>query len=233
MENLNELQNNLQYKFKNIKLLKNALAHTSYVHEHSEQSKSNERLEFLGDTILNLSISERIYRHVPEISEGDMSKIRATVICEDSLYEAALRLNYDKFIMLGIGEERLGGRKRPSILADAFEAVIAAIYLDSDFYVAKDFVLRNLGKAADEAIGKLGEKDHKTKLQEILQKNNTKKIAYEIIDEKGPAHKREYIAIVKLGNEVLGQGSGKSKKEAEQNAANTALEKIKWKVKGL
>ena len=226
MNKLNELQSNLQYNFKNINLLKTALSHTSYAHENSSNTKSNERLEFLGDTILNLIISEKIYMHKPEISEGNMSKIRSTVICEDALYEAALRLKYNKFIMLGIGEERLGGRNKASILADAFEAVIAAIYLDGGFDSAKEFVLRNLGEITEDAVGKLGKKDHKTKLQEILQRDNSERISYEIIEEKGPAHKREYVAIVKLGNRVLGQGNGTSKKEAEQNAANVALEKI-------
>ena len=225
MNDLEELQNNLQYKFNNLNLLENALTHTSYSHEHNN-IKSNERLEFLGDTILNLVISEKIYMHVPEISEGNMSKIRATIICEDALYETALKLNYDKFIMLGVGEEKLGGRKKPSILADAFEAVLAAIYLDSDFNTAKEFVLRNLSEFSEEAIGQLGQKDHKTKLQEILQKDSSEKISYEIIDEKGPDHKKEYVAVVKLGNKVLGQGEGNSKKEAEQKAADVALKNM-------
>lgn len=226
MDKLNELQNNLKYNFKNIELLKTALSHTSYAHENFHSIKSNERLEFLGDTILNLIISENIYMYQPEISEGNMSKIRSTIICEDSLYEAALKLEYNKFIMLGVGEEKLGGRNKASILSDAFEAVIAAIYLDSDFNTVKDFVLRNLGQVTKDAIGKLGEKDHKTKLQEILQKDSKAKISYEIIEEKGPAHKRVYVAIVKLGNKILGQGSGTSKKEAEQSAANEALTRI-------
>ena len=225
MNGLEELQNNLQYKFNNLSLLENALTHTSYSHEHNN-AKSNERLELLGDTILNLVISEKIYMHIPEISEGNMSKIRATIICEDALYETALKLNYDKFIMLGIGEEKLGGRKKASILADAFEAVLAAIYLDSDFDTAKEFVLRNLSEFSEEAIGQLGQKDHKTKLQEILQKDSSEKISYEIIDEKGPDHKKEYVAVVKLGDKILGQGNGNSKKEAEQNAADVALKNL-------
>lgn len=222
--NLDELQNNLQYKFNNIELLKNALCHTSYAHENFHKIKSNERLEFLGDTVLNLAISERLFRYKPYISEGDMSKIRSTVICEDTLYKAALNLKYDKFLLLGKGEEKLGGRKKASILADAFEAVLAAIYLDSDFVTAKEFVNRVLGNFADEAVSKLGEKDHKTKLQEILQSVSSEKISYEIVDEIGPAHNRSYVAIVKLGNKVLGKGNGTSKKEAEQSAANVALE---------
>ncbi len=227
MENLDILQNNLQYHFKNINLLETALSHTSYAHEKSPYTKSNERLEFLGDTVLNLVISEKIYMHKPEISEGNMSKIRATVICEDALYEVALKLEYNKFIKLGVGEERLGGSNKPSILADAFEAVIAAIYLDGGFESAKEFILRNLGQVAEDAVGKLGQKDHKTKLQEILQKDKSKKIIYEIVGENGPAHKRKYVAVVKFGDKILGQGNGNSKKEAEQNAANAALEKIK------
>lgn len=226
MENLEELQNNLKYEFRDVNLLKTALSHTSYAHENSNIIKSNERLEFLGDTILNFIISEKIYMHNPEISEGNMSKIRATVICEDSLYQAALKLEYNKFIMLGVGEERLGGRNKASILADAFEAIIAAIYLDSDFYKVKEFVLRNLGDVTEYAIKNIGEKDHKTKLQEILQKGNNEKISYEIVEENGLAHKKEYVAIVKLGSKVLGKGKGTSKKEAEQNAANEALSRI-------
>lgn len=226
MKELEKLQNNLQYTFKDVNLIKTAFSHTSYAHEKSPNTKSNERLEFLGDTILNLVISEKIYMHKPEITEGNMSKIRSTIICEDSLYEAAKKLEYYNFIMVGVGEEKLGGKNKPSILADAFEAVIAAIYLDGGFEEAKKFILRTLGQVTEDAVGKLGEKDHKTKLQEILQKDNSEKISYEIIEEKGPAHKREYVAIVKLGNKVLGKGNGNSKKEAEQSAANVALEKI-------
>lgn len=229
MDKLIQIQNKLEYKFKNVNLLEVAFSHTSYAHEKSENTKSNERLEFLGDTVLNLVISERIYMHNPEISEGNMSKIRSTVVCEDTLYEAALKLKYNEFIMLGVGEERLGGRNKASILADAFEAVIAAIYLDAGFETAKDFILRNLGQVTDEAIGKIGQKDHKTKLQEILQKNSTEKISYEIIEESGPAHKREYIAVVKLGDKILGKGQGTSKKEAEQDAADMALSTIRKK----
>lgn len=226
MNNLEDLENILQYKFKDIRLLKTALCHTSYAHENFGKIESYERLEFLGDTVLNLAISERIYMNNTKINEGNMSKIRATVICEDTLYEAALKLNYDKFILLGNGEEKLGGRNKPSILSDVFEAVLAAIYLDSNFNIVRDFINRVLGKVADEAVLKLGEKDHKTKLQEVLQGKTSEKISYEIIKESGPAHKREYVSIVKLGNKILGQGNGTSKKEAEQNAADEALKNI-------
>ena len=223
MNNLDELQEILGYKFKNIKLLENALCHTSYAHENFNKIKSNERLEFLGDTVLNLIISERIYNNKNQINEGNMSKIRATVICEECLYEAALRLQYDKFIMLGNGEEKLGGRGKASILSDAFEAILASIYLDGGFEVSKKFINRVLGEVTDGAVYKLGEKDHKTKLQEIIQSQSAERISYEIIDETGPDHQKKYVAVVKLGNKVLGKGEGTSKKEAEQNAADVAL----------
>lgn len=227
MNNLDKLQEILGYKFKNINFLENALCHTSYAHENFNKIKSNERLEFLGDTVLNLIISERIYNNKNEINEGNMSKIRATVICEECLYEAALRLQYDKFILLGNGEEKLGGRGKASILSDAFEAVLAAIYLDGGFKVAQEFINRVLGEVTDNAVYKLGEKDHKTKLQEVIQSTeNSEKISYEIIDEMGPDHQKNYVAVVKLGNKVLGKGTGSSKKEAEQNAADEALKQM-------
>ena len=225
MENFEEIGNIIGYKFKNIDLIKTALTHTSFAHEAGNNVKHNERLEFLGDTVLNLAVTDRIYKHSPEISEGNMSKIRSTVICEDCLYEAAIKLHYDRFIRLGKGEEKLGGNKKPSILSDAFEAVVAAMYLDSDFETAKNFVLKVLGGKADEAIGLLGQKDHKTKLQEILQSKSNEKITYRVISEKGPDHKKEYEVEVSLGEKVLGTGKGFSKKEAEQNAANEALKK--------
>lgn len=226
MKELKKLQTLLKYEFNNIELLNTALTHTSYAHETSERLRDNERLEFLGDTILNLAISEYIYNHKPEINEGNMSKIRATVICEDCLFEAALKLKYDEFIMLGKGEEKLGGNKKPSILSDAFEAVIAAIYLDSDFETAKNFVVCNLAERTNAEIKKVGQKDHKTKLQEVLQSKSNEKIVYEVIDESGPDHDKNYIVEVSFGKEVLGQGRGTSKKEAEQNAAGEALKKV-------
>lgn len=225
MKNFEELQSIINYEFKNIDLLKTALTHTSFAHEAGSNVKNNERLEFLGDAVLNLSITDRIYKHKPDISEGNMSKIRATVVCEDCLYEAAIKLHYDEFIMLGKGEEKLGGNKKPSILSDAFEAVVAAMYLDSGFETAKKFVLDVLGEKADNAIGLLGQKDHKSKLQEVLQSKSSEKITYNVIGEKGPDHKKEYEVEVKLGEKVLGTGKGFSKKEAEQNAANEALKK--------
>lgn len=225
MDRLDEIQDILNYKFKDTNLIKTAFTHTSFAHEAGKNVKNNERLEFLGDAVLNLAITDSIYKHKPEISEGNMSKIRATVVCEDSLYEAAIKLHYDRFIMLGKGEEKLGGNKKPSILSDAFEAVVAAMYLDSDFETAKNFVLNVLGNKLEQEIGLLGQKDHKTKLQEVLQSKSSEKITYNVIGAKGPDHKKEYEVEVKLGEKVLGTGKGFSKKEAEQNAANEALKK--------
>jgi len=225
--NLLELENMINYKFSNIALLKNALIHTSYAHEANIQSvKSNERLEFLGDTILNMIVSEYIFSMNPEISEGNMTKIRAEIICEDSLYEAALKIGYGEYILLGNGEFKNGGNKRPSILSDAFEAITAAIYLDSNLAEAKKFVLSALTNKIDSVVKNIGNKDHKTKLQEILQMRSNGKICYEIIKEEGPEHSKQYTSVVKFNDKVLGKGIGKNKKEAEQNAAGAALESI-------
>lgn len=226
MKELDKLENYLEYHFKNKKLLENALSHTSYAHENGRRSKSNERLEFLGDSVLSLAVSERIYSHQPEINEGNMSKIRAAVVCEEALYEAALRLHYDEFILLGKGEEKLGGNKKPSILADAFEAVLAAIFLDSDFQTAQEFVRKNLDEKITKELISAGGKDHKTKLQELLQGRGVERIVYEIVAETGPDHQKEYEAIVKVKDKVLGRGKGNNKKEAEQNAANEALSRV-------
>jgi len=226
MKGLKELEKYLGYEFKNIKLLENALMHTSYAHERGKSVKSNERLEFLGDSVLSLAVSKKIYSFQPEISEGNMSKVRAAIVCEESLYEAALRLHYDEFILLGKGEEKLRGNKKPSILADAFEAVLAAIFLDSDFQTAQEFVIRNLEEKIIQEIQSAGGKDHKTKLQELLQGRGVERIVYEIVAENGPDHHKEYVAVVKIKDKVLGQGKGNNKKEAEQNAACEALSNV-------
>lgn len=228
MENrLEELEKLINYKFKNINLLKNAITHTSYVHEANlSHNESNERLEFLGDTILNMLVSEYIFNIKPEITEGNMTKVRADIICESCLFEAAMKIGYGKFLLLGNGELKNGGDKRPSILSDAFEAITAAIYIDSGKGEAKKFVLNALKGKIDSVVKNIGNKDHKTRLQEILQTNENVKIKYEIIDEKGPEHAKEYTAVVKCNGKVLGKGSGKNKKEAEQSAAGDALNKI-------
>ena len=186
MSNLKELQEIIGYNFKDEKLLENALIHTSYAHEHRlGSSGSNKRLEFLGDTVMNMCVSENIFRRKPLISEGNMTKIRSGVICESTLYRAAKSLRYGEFIMLGKGEDKLGGRERPSILADAFEAVIAAMFIDGGFEVTREFVIKTLEPMIEEALKEHGSKDYKTTLQEVLQSKSDKKITYEIIDEKG------------------------------------------------
>jgi len=228
-DNLNELENIIGYKFNNIMLLKNALVHTSYAHESNlKYADCNERLEFLGDTVLNMIVSEYIFNIKPEISEGNMTKIRADIICEESLFEAATQLGYGEYIFLGHGEMKNGGNKRPSILSDAFEAITAAIFIDSGLENAKKFVLDNLKNRIDVVILNIGNKDHKTKLQEILQTKENIKICYEIIKEEGPEHEKEYTSVVKVNDKVFGQGIGRNKKEAEQNAAGAALKRIEF-----
>ena len=228
-DNLFELEKIIDYKFNNLELLHNALIHTSYAHESNiSMLKSNERLEFLGDTVLNMLVSEYIFSIKPEISEGNMTKIRAEIICEECLYEAAIKIGYGEYLFLGNGEMKNGGNKRPSILSDAFEAITAAIYLDSNLMEARKFVLTALKDKIDSVIKNIGDKDHKTKLQEILQMKSNGKINYEIIKEVGPEHDKEYTSVVKFNDEILGQGIGKSKKEAEQNAAGAALKRIEF-----
>lgn len=224
---LSELENRINYKFKDIQLLKTALTHSSYANENKALGLSNnERLEFLGDSVLNLTISNYIFHNYPNLTEGEMTKLRASVICELVLKNLADKLKIGDYLNLGKGEELTGGRKRPSILADAFEALVGAIYLDGGFQQAEGFILTHMKEIIENTVMGCGIIDYKTKLQELLQKNGQVKINYEIINEIGPAHNKEFISQVKCNGEILGIGKGKSKKEAEQFAAKQALESI-------
>ena len=207
------LEKNIRYEFKNKDLLKKALTHTSYAYEHNVES--NEKLEFLGDSILEFVSSEYMYKKYTKLREGEMTKVRAAVVCEKSLHKVALAHDFSDFLYLGKSEVMTGGKKRPAILADSVEAVIAAIYLDSGLKPAEKFIIEN------------GEKDYKTVLQEELQKNGDVKIEYKIISEKGPDHDKTFEAEVSLNGRVLANGIGKSKKEAEMEAAKKALENKK------
>jgi len=219
------------YTFKDKKLLKTALTHTSYANEVKKDGiNSYERLEFLGDAVLSLIISEYLYYNYPDLPEGELTKIRASIVCEQSLCQRANELDLGKFIYLGKGEEMTGGRERSSILADVFEAVLAAIYLDSGKDVAREWVLSQLENNIKGAVGGSLFRDYKTQLQELLQSINKEKIEYLLIDERGPDHKKVFNVCIKNGDVVLGTGSGKSKKEAEQNAAKAALSKISKEV---
>ena len=222
-KNLTELEKNIGYKFNNIKLLQNALTHTSYAYEHGIQS--NEKLEFLGDSILEFVSSEYMYNKYLNLKEGQLTKVRATVVCEKSLYKVAIAHDFGKFLYLGKSEIMTEGNKRPAILADSVEAVIAAIFIDGGLEPAKKFIIENLKDEIAVATKHVGQKDYKTVLQEELQKNGEVKIEYKITKETGPDHDKTFEAEVSLNGKKLAEGVGKSKKEAEMQAAKKALEK--------
>ncbi len=222
---LKEIENNIGYTFKEKSLLSNALTHSSYANE--KRIASNERLEFLGDSVLGVVISEYIYKRLNGINEGDLSKLRASIVCETSLFKAAKRIGLDEALRLGNGEEQTGGRKRPSIVSDAFEAVIAAIYLDDGLETAREWVLSHTEIDIEEAISGKRNNDYKTTLQEKIQKSHIGEISYELIRESGLDHNKTFVMGVYVNNEKLGEGEGQSKKEAQQQAAKYALENMK------
>ena len=224
-KNLTKLEQNIKYTFKDKKLLQNALTHTSYAYEHGIQS--NEKLEFLGDSILEFVSSEYMYNKYTNLKEGEMTKVRATVVCEKSLYKIATKHNFSDFLYLGKSELMTGGKKRPAILADSVEAVIAAMFIDGGLEPAKKFIIENLKDEIEIATKHVGEKDYKTVLQEELQKNGDVKIEYKIIKQTGPDHDKTFEAEVSLNGKKLATGVGKSKKEAEMKAAQKALERGK------
>ncbi len=221
---MESLEKRLDYKFNNIKLLKNALVHSSYANEKRGNTHSNERLEFLGDSVLSVIVAEHIFNKYPNMPEGELTKLRASLVCEKSLCALSRELCIGEHLLLGKGEDKNGGRERDSILADAFEAVLAAIYIDGGITAAKkhilNTVLRDLDNHTDEDVFK----DYKTVLQEIIQRNPEENVSYILIDEKGPDHNKVFTVEVHLNSNVIGTGSGKSKKQAEQMAARQALE---------
>ena len=219
--NLTEFEGVIGYEFKNKNLLKTALTHSSYANEKQLASDCNERLEFLGDSVLGVITAEYFYHHLNHLPEGEMTKKRAACACEKSLHGFAKEINLGKYIYLGRGEERTGGRGRASILADAFEAVIAAIYLDGGLENARKFVLDFVKKAAQEQLSFV---DYKTVLQEIIQKNPDEHLSYAVVAESGPDHDKRFEVEVYLNSNAIGYGKGKSKKIAEQQAAKQALE---------
>ena len=220
MKNLAE---KIGYKFKNEELLRTALTHSSYANEQRGRGiESNERLEFLGDSVLGIVSAEHLYKEFPRSPEGVLTKHRAALVCEQSLHETAVQLGLGEDLRLGHGEERGDGRQRPSILADAVEAVIAAIYLDGGFKPATDFIEKYILVHEKHASSD----DYKTKLQERVQHAGKSGLTYILTDAKGPDHMKEFFVDVRLGGETLGSGSGRSKKEAEQQAAKMALEKF-------
>lgn len=220
MENFEKV---IGYHYQNRALLAEALTHSSFANEGKKGMRNNERLEFLGDSVLSLVVAEFLFSHYRHEPEGELTKLRAALVCEQSLYQFAQKINLGEYLRLGRGEENTGGRNRPSILSDAFEAVIASIYLDGGFEPAKAFVLRFIPEHMD--IKRMGEmRDYKTALQEIIQKNREEKIEYVLVNEEGPDHNKAFTVEVHLNSNVIGRGVGKSKKQAEQFAAREALE---------
>ena len=220
---MERLEKNLKYTFKNKELLKNALAHSSYANEKKGKLSSNERLEFLGDSVLSIIVSDYIYKNFPNLPEGQLTRLRASLVCEKTLCSFSKMLEVGDFILLGKGERANGGAERPSILADAFEAILAAIYLDGGMEPAKKHVLRFVQKELSH-LEHENFKDYKTELQEIIQRNPEEKLTYVLIGETGPDHDKCFTVEVHLNSNVIGQGSGHSKKNAEQAAAKKALE---------
>jgi len=217
---LKSFQKKIDYTFKDEALLERALSHSSFVNERQGGGKSNERLEFLGDSVLGFIAAEYFFLHYAHMPEGELTKLRAATVCETSLYAFAKELDLGSFLLLGRGEMVTGGNERSSILADAFEALLAAIYLDGGIGEAKRFVLGFIKSAAKKAESF---KDYKTVLQEVVQKNPEESVVYVLTAESGPDHNKIFTVEVHLNSNVIGKGSGKSKKLAEQAAAKEAL----------
>src|SRR5690606_35606748 len=222
----NELQEQLNIHFKQPALLYQAFTHSSYVNEHRRRYfTDNERLEFLGDAVLELSVSHYLYMKYPDMSEGELTKLRASIVCEPSLVLFANELDFGKYILLGKGEELTGGRTRPALLADVFESFVGALYLDQGLEKVVAFLEVVLFPKVE--VGAFSHAmDYKSQLQELVQQKNTGTLNYEIIEEKGPAHSRIFVTRVSLGDQELGLGDGRSKKEAEQKAAQLAIRKL-------
>ena len=219
---ISDLEAAIGYRFKNITLLQNALTHSSYANECWHDSlKSNERLEFLGDSILGMVVAAYLYRNFPDRPEGELTRMRADMVCETTLAQIAEKLNLGQHLLLGRGEEQGGGRKRASILADAVESVIAAAFLDGGMDAAhgivERFVLTNVPE------GRMHNEDYKTALQELVQQKKNQVLTYALVGETGPDHDKQFMVEVSLNGQVIGQGTGTSKKRAEQDAARTAI----------
>ena len=221
---MQDLEKKLNYSFRDPALLEEALNHSSYANEHRAAGlRSNERLEFLGDSVLGFVTAEFLFRQHPDLPEGDLTRIRAALVCEQSLYEVAKFLGLGQYLKLGKGEEAGGGRQRQSILADATEAVFAAVYLDGGMERVRELICRVLLSRAPAAEER---RDYKTTLQEIVQRRSGQVLTYHMVDESGPDHNKTFLFQVRLNGAPVGQGRGHSKKEAEQAAARDALEKL-------
>ena len=215
-----DLQQVLHYTFKNPALLRIALTHTSFANESKVPTTHNERLEFLGDSVLSVVVADHLF-HQSKRPEGELSRMRASLVSEEALFQFAEEIHLGEYLRLGHGEELGGGRTRPSVVSDAFEAVIAALYLDGGFEVARNFIMPFITE------GKTAEEDYKTRLQEVVQQDPDAALRYEVVDETGPDHDKKFTVSVWRNGTHLADGVGRSKKAAEQNAAKKALEKLK------
>lgn len=223
----NEFQQRIGIQFQNEKLLKQAFTHSSYVNEHRRKpNEDNERLEFLGDAVLELTVSQFLFLKYPMMSEGELTKLRAAVVCEPSLVAFAHELSFGELVLLGKGEEMTGGRERPALLADVFESFIGALYLDKGLNTVVGFLEQIVFPKINSGVF-AHVMDYKSQLQELIQRDGSGLIEYKILHEKGPAHNREFVSRVSMNGKELGIGTGRSKKEAEQHAAQMALEVLK------
>lgn len=220
---LQDFETRLNYTFRDMELLNTALTHTSYIKGEGRKSAHNERLEFLGDAVLELSVSEYLYKNYPRLNEGQMTRARAVTVCEPTLFAAAQKIGVGGYLRLSHGEENTGGREKPSILSDALEAVIGAIFLDGGMEAAKKFVLSFAVADIEKAAAGASTKDFKTQLQEFIQMEHRGAVKYELIGQSGPDHKKTFMMQVCLNGEVIGRGQGHSKQEAGQACAKEAL----------
>ncbi len=222
---IKDLETAIGYRFRNISLLQNALAHSSYANERWHDGlKSNERLEFLGDSILGMVVAEFLYSQYPNNLEGDLTRMRADVVCEKALAKVARQIDLGRHLLLGNGEEQSGGRNRDSILSDAVEAVIAACYLDGGMEVAKAFIMRFV--LQEEPVKQHNNRDYKTALQELVQRKKDQTLAYSLVGQSGPDHNKRFEVELRLNGRLVGTGEGSSKKRAEQMAAQSALKAL-------
>lgn len=219
---MKSLEEKLGYHFQNPELLENALTHSSCANESRGKAQSNERLEFLGDSILGMVVADHLYRNHPDLPEGVLTRTRAALVCEDSLVLVAEELGLGEYLRLGKGEQAGGGRNRPSIRADAVEAVLAAVYLDGGIGSARKIIQKYI--LSREVAGMTKPRDYKTALQELVQRENGRVLSYRLTGEEGPDHDKRFFVAVELNGKVVGNGSGRSKKEAEQMAAKAAIE---------
>lgn len=222
---MTSLESRLGYQFKNPALLERALTHKSFANELKQNTEHNEKLEFLGDAVLDLVVGEFLFEQFPEDTEGGLSKKRASIVNEEVLSELALDMELNKLMHLGKGEAQTGGAQKPRLIASSLEAIVGALYLDGGFEVTKIFIRREFATLTNRVCGAEDfERDYKTRLQELVQKSLKETPKYEVLAEEGPPHDREFLVCVKVKEEVWAQGRGRSKKNAEQSAAKNALE---------